>query len=216
MLSQNATNAGSALLTAAEYNQTEVVAALLSQNAETRWVKNKTHMSALHYAAQHDNVKMIINLREHNASEVVIAKKIENDLTEYTPIVLAASLQKWEAVKAFTIPINGKTNIAIRNTDSARAMLIAAGHNQTTVVKVLLQCNVETFWRLVNTHDTALHIAVDHGNIEMIMDLRSSGASETATNKNQQTPIQLATDIAAKKQNPRSLGCCPSIYKTIA
>lgn len=188
---------GRALFRATQNNQPHVTRALLTKKADSTYFEPTTGFTGLHYAAQHNSHSMVFAYREFSANELTLCLPTATTIKQaVTPIAYAAIIQSWDAVLAFTIPVQGKTMIADPASQSGMAVMYAALNKKTAVVKQLIKLNALTTWFTLNDHNTPLHCAVINLDTEMLLDLRAHNADETKKNKALRTAKEEAEHLA--------------------
>ncbi len=162
--------------------QIKVVSTLLQAGARQRSFVRETENRVLHIAALCGNTAIVKLLLNSGADRTL--KNKDNE----TAIQLAGHGGHWDSVIA----------IAENHTDArgsahfGAALVNAVNHKQVAAVRALLNAKATFNWELGG--DSVLHLAANHGNVEMITLLLQHGAKPNVRNNENLTPIEIAAN----------------------
>ncbi len=174
---------------AAKKNRLETITELRSAQDTPSIYNDKAAQNALHWAVINDNPQACFELAGF-MPQLLAGARAEDDAT---PLVLAASLSRWECVLKMLqamapLPEEADTD----PTYAGSALMIAVKKRQVSVVKALLELNAPKEQRDFPAGRTPLLCAVNNRSPEMIRLIRQYGASDEAKDLRGNTPIQLA------------------------
>ncbi|KAK2715890.1 hypothetical protein QYM36_010456 [Artemia franciscana] len=152
----------------------EAIAKLLlnkGAGVDARTIKGET---ALHFAIQNENVKVVETILEYNANVNLGTKN--GDM----PLCLSSLTGN---VEICTMLLNKGANVNVKKNGGISALHIAAQNHHGNIVKLLLNYGAR-----VNSQDndgrTALHYACYNGSIETVEELLEHGSDINITSKN--------------------------------
>ena len=161
------------------------IAKILLQNSANINAKGEYGRSPLIAAIKDDKIEMAKFLIENNAD--LEARTIE----QKTPLMACAIKNLLELGHHL---IKYKANLESSCEDGAKALHYAIACNQKQFVILLLENGAKIDSRITSRNETALHVAVDHRNLDICKVLVYQGANVNARNKNQFTPLHTAIE----------------------
>jgi ankyrin repeat protein len=171
-----------ALLHAAMNHRWETVELLLQKKVKPSWHDRNTGWTELHFAVQDGRADIVRLLLRAGAAPGALYPNGR------TPIELAADLHQWDCVKMFAKEKVDDT----RQYRYGHALLLAAKNHRWDIVEFLIQKNVNTAWCERQTGLTTLHVAAQNGSADIVRLLLRVGASASAIDSDNLTPIQIA------------------------
>ena len=167
----------------------------ISSNQGPR-IDEKDNVSILMYACIYADIRLIdlivtkknINLRDKNGKNAlfyVLCDKGDN------PDVIYALI-------SHEIDVNciGKVDIGDKNYENHTALSLSATKNMTNSFKILIKGGADPNYKVIQTGDTVLHIAIRKKNIEMVeLLLETNQIKFDEKNKENKTPLELALEM---------------------
>ncbi|XP_041352044.1 transient receptor potential cation channel subfamily A member 1 homolog [Gigantopelta aegis] len=161
-----------------------IVRLLVEHNARID-VLNDEQATALHKAAQFDHTEVVKYLVERGA------RINQRDKDNYTPLLLAAT---YGHVATVELLLTKGADYTVVDKDDKTVIFLAAEENKLAVLKKLL--SYHQVRRLINFSDKygndPLHIAAQHGFLEIVQCLLLHNADLDSKNEEEQTPLHLA------------------------
>ena len=167
----------------------------ISSNQGPR-IDEKDNVSILMYACIYADIRLIdlivtkknINLRDKNGKNAlfyVLCDKGDN------PDVIYALI-------SHEIDVNciGRVDIGDKNYENHTALSLSATKNMTNSFKILIKGGADPNYKVIQTGDTVLHIAIRKKNIEMVeLLLETNQIKFDEKNKENKTPLELALEM---------------------
>lgn len=177
---------GVTLLTAARNYHLDSEITLLRERASSRCTDPTTGNSALHYAILYHDTEMLKALLEANANLSQTNRKNQ------TPIDLALELRHWDMIDLIA---KNRTATAGDPEHFGKAFIIAVQYNHHKTAMALLNSRASTGWYDCETGNYAIHYAIKHHDVELLDALLKTKVDLTLSNKNNQTPMDLALEL---------------------
>ena len=162
-------------------------------------IDEKDNVSILMYACIYADIRLIdsivteknINLKDKNGKNAlfyVLSDKGDN------PDVIGALLYH-----NIDVDCIGKIDMGDKNFENHTALSLAAMKNMIHSFKILIDKGADPNFKIIQTGDTILHIAVKKGNIEMVKILLDTNKIKfEEKNKENKTALELAMELQNK------------------
>lgn len=179
---------GFAFVLALKCDKFDVAKALLAAGAVTTWHTVPDKDTSLHLAVKKRNLEMLDLLLKANASLTVENKDGR------TPMQLATDQKYWDVIEKIAQSKHAEANGSDKY---GTAIYYAVYHQQVNTVEVLINAGAPINWENSVTGDRYLHQAVKNKDLAMVKLLLNHSASQSETNKDNKTPVELACELGA-------------------